>query len=82
MLPLRLTRVIIEENGTEFDSRKGFKKKSHENIYAFVHLKYKAYIDEIADSGGYILVKTDSNSNPVSFEAKEVPLDLKKKLNQ
>lgn len=80
MLPLGLMRVVIEEDGVEYDSRNNFIKESHKNIYAFVHAKYKSYIDKIADADGYMLVQTDSDGIPISFEAKDVPLELKEKI--
>ena len=80
MLPLRLMRIVIDDDGIMHDSRHHFKNESHKSIFAFVHQKYKSYTDKISDANGHMLVKINSNGNPISIEVKDAPLELKEEI--
>lgn len=80
MLPLGLMRVIIKQGENQYDSRDALRTEDFRQIYAYVHHVYKSYVDGIANADGYVLVEVDSNNNPISFEVKDVPQELKDRI--
>jgi len=82
MLPLRLLRVIINDNGIEYDSAvKDFDNINHIRTFNLMNAQYKNYIDEIMDVGGYGYAESDPNGRTSTFSIKNIPEKLCDKIN-
>ncbi len=76
-----IKRVIVFDGKNIFENEQVFKHTEYNKLYGLGNSLYMMFIDEINNSNkAYLYIEIDNNGKP-SYQIKDAPVKLLKKLN-